>query len=102
IKKTYNLNNTPYPYPSGSWDSFISYVKSDSQVNTAGYRKKYGKLNFVNYLLTEQMHSHQTPDLWKTPHYPFHAIKEGASLFTNFLRDIDFDDELGLVSYDDY
>lgn len=102
IKKTYNLTNVPYPYPSGSWDSYISYVKSDSEVNTAGYRKKYGKLTFVNYLLTQQMHAHQTPTLWKTPHYPFHAIKEGASLFTNFLGELDFDDELGLVSYDDY
>src|SRR5690606_38960423 len=59
------------------------------------------KLNFVNYLLTQQGKHHQTPDLWKTPHYPFHAIKEGATLFTQFLEDLSFDDELGLVSYDE-
>lgn len=102
IKTSYGLNSVAYPYPSGSWDSYINYVKTDSTVNTAGFRKKYGKLNFVNYLLTQQLHNDQTPDLWKTPHYPFHAIKEGATLFTEFLDGLDFDDELGLVSYDDY
>jgi hypothetical protein len=102
IKKTYGLDTITYPYASGSWDDFIDYCKTDSQVNTAGYKKKYGKNNFVNYLLTQKMHHDQTADLWKTPHYPFHAIKEGATLFTEFLTDLQFDDELGLVSYDDY
>jgi hypothetical protein len=85
----------------GSWDSFISYCKSNSQVNSAGYKKKYGKLNFVNYLLTDQGKNYETPDLWKTPHYPFHAIKQGATLFTEFLDELAFDDRLGLVTYDE-
>lgn len=101
VKKVYGLNSIGYPYPVGSWDDFISYVKSDSSVNSAGYRKKYGKLNFVNYLLVNQGKANETPDLWKTPHYPFHAIKEGATLFTEFLDELSFDDELGLVSYDE-
>lgn len=101
IMKAYGLDDIPYPYPSGSWSSFISDSRS-SAVSSAGYRYKYGKLNFVNYLLTDQPQYHKTPDLWKTPHYPFHAIKEGATLFTQILDGLNYDDELGLVSYDDY
>jgi Flp pilus assembly protein TadG len=102
IKAAYGLNSITYPYPSGSWDSFISYCQTDSQINSAGYKKKYGKYSFMNYLMTQQPSHAQTPNLWKTPHYPFHAIKEGATLFTQFLDNLDFDDRLGLVSYDDY
>ena len=41
----------------------------------------------------------ESEDLWRTPHYPFHAIKNGASLFLQFLDDLDFGDEVGLVGY---
>jgi hypothetical protein len=40
--------------------------------------------------------------LWRAPHYPFHAVKEGATMFCGFLNDLDFGDELGLVSYGGY
>lgn len=102
VMKQFGLNAIAYPYPSGSWDAFINYCRNDSSVNTAGYRKKYGGLNFVNYLETQQPQNYKTPDLWKTPHYPFHAIKEGATLFCEHLGTIGFGDEIGLVSYDDY
>ncbi len=101
IITAYGLNSVSYPYSSGSWTSFINYCRSDSQVSNAGYKYKYGKLSFVNYLLTQQPNYSNTKDLWKTPHYPFHAIKEGATLFTEFLTDLSFDDRLGLVSYDE-
>lgn len=99
IKTRYGLNAITYPYASGSWDAFITYCQSDSTVNTAGYKYKYGALNFVNYLLTSQPMQSQTKDLWKTPHYPFHAMKEGATLFTEFLSGLEFGDELGMVDY---
>lgn len=101
VIKCYGLNSITYPYASGSWDAFITYCRNDSQVNTAGYKLKYGKLSFVNYLETQQPQYAKTKDLWKTPAYPFHAIKEGATLFCDFLTDLSFDDRLGLVSYDE-
>jgi hypothetical protein len=42
----------------------------------------------------------ETEDLWKTRHYPFHAIKQGHELLCQYLADLGFDDELGMVSYD--
>lgn len=88
-----------YPWASGSWDDFVSYCNSNSTINNNGYRYKYGGVNLVEYLLTSKQKQSQTKDLWKTPHYPFHAMKEGASLFTEFLTGLEFGDELGMVDY---
>ncbi len=54
----------------------------------------------MDYLLTQRPQHHLSEDLWRTPHYPAHAVKNGASLFLNFLDDLDFGDEVGLVIYD--
>jgi len=100
VKEAFGLDNINYPYQRGSWDEFINYcrynVPSDS-----GNRQKYGKLNFVDYVLTNRYHNYETEDLWKAPHYPFHAVKNGFSLFLDFLQDLDFGDEVGIVSYDE-
>ena len=100
IKEVYGLDSAAYPYPSGSWNSLFSHCRSNGDVRDAGYRYKYGGKNFVDYLLNSKPSKSQTPDLWKTPQYPFHAIKNGCTLFCDFLTDLDFGDELGLVSYD--
>lgn len=101
VKTAFGLNSVTYPYASGSWDAYIDYVRTDSTVNSAGYRRKYGGNTFVQYLLTQQVAKAKTKDLWKTPHYPFHAMKEGATLFTEFLEGLEFGDHLGLVDYAD-
>lgn len=101
VELAFCLDMTPYPYASGSWDDYIDYVRGDADVRDAGYRKKYGGMTFVNYLLENKNKNSQTADLWKTPHYPFHAVKNGLSLFLEFLSDLDFGDEVGLVTYDE-
>ncbi len=100
VKKYFCIDKIPYPYPTGSWDAYINYVRTSSQVRNSGYRKMYGGLTFVDYLLSRNPRHHNTPDLWKTPHYPFHAMKNGMSLFLEFLNDLEFGDHVGLVVYD--
>lgn len=78
------------------WEDYIKYVKNLSGT----YRKRYGYRTLVDYLLTQRPQHHLSEDLWRTPHYPAHAVKNGASLFLNFLDDLDFGDEVGLVIYD--
>jgi hypothetical protein len=56
----------------------------------------------MDYLQERRYLSSKSEDLWRTPHYPFHAVKEGASLFLDFLSELDFGDEIGLVSYGGY
>ncbi|MEO2048965.1 MAG: vWA domain-containing protein [Pirellulales bacterium] len=77
------------------WRSYIGYVKS----NGDSYKKRYGYYSLMNYLQEKRYSASNSEDLWRTPHYPFHAIKEGATLFLDFLDDLNFGDEVGLVSY---
>jgi Flp pilus assembly protein TadG len=79
------------------WEGYISYVK-----NLSGpYNKRYGYRTLLNYLMESREQNHLAEDLWRTPHYPFHAIKEGCSLFLDFLDELQYGDEVGLVSYAD-
>ncbi len=100
VKAAFGLNNISYPYASGSWDGFIDHCRTYGELTSRGYREKYGGMGLVNYILRYHSGYWQTKDIWKTRHYPFHAIKEGHELFCNFLSGLGFDDQLGMVSYD--
>ncbi|WP_417850533.1 pilus assembly protein TadG-related protein [Thalassoglobus sp.] len=99
VKQAFELTGS-YPYPGGSWDSFINHCRNGSELAANGYREMYGGLTWTDYTLRHQSGHWETPDLWKTRHYPFHAIKEGHFLFCNFLDKLGFGDQLGMVSYD--
>ena len=96
----FDLDDAPYPYPSGSWDEFVTYVRNDADVQNAGHQEMYGGIVFVHYLLEMQPRGYQTPDLWKTEHYPFHAVKVGVMELADYLNSLGFGDNLGIVSYD--
>jgi len=89
--------NTPSAYTSrAKWEGYINRVKYLGGT----YRKKYGYRTLMDYLQNSKPRNNDSEDLWRTPHYPFHGIKEGCSLFLQFLTDLDFGDEVGLVTYD--
>ncbi len=96
-------NGHPKSRPSEStsrsrWRDYINYVK-----NLDGpYNKKYGYRTLMNYFQEKRFYASNSEDLWRTPHYPYHAIKEGTTLFLDFLDEIGFGDEVGLVSYGAY
>jgi Flp pilus assembly protein TadG len=99
IKNTLGISNVPYPYPRGSWNEYISYVINDATINGAGYRKKYGYLTWVNYLLETRPMKSETPDLWKTSEQPITALKNGVSVLLSFLQTVASEDRLGLAVY---
>jgi Flp pilus assembly protein TadG len=79
------------------WKGYIDYVK-----NLSGpYNKRYGYRTLLDYLMESREQNHTAEDLWRTQHYPFHAIKEGCTLFLEFLGELQYGDEVGLVSYAD-
>lgn len=96
-----NSDGTPKNKPSNStsdtrWNGYIDWVKNHSN---ATYKKRYGYRTLMDYLQQNREAREESEDLWRTPHYPFHAVKNGASLFLSFLYDLDFGDEVGYVAY---
>lgn len=99
IKAYFGLNNVPYPYPQGSWDEYIDYVKTSSFVKAAGYRKMYGYLTLVNYWLEKRCKADETPVLWQVSEQPVKQLKEAVDVFFNYLSEVDTGDKVSLVIY---
>jgi len=96
-------NGTPKNSPSAStsnarWRAYIRHVRD--LPSSHSHRRRYGYRTLMDYLQKDKPRNTQSEDLWRTPHYPFHGIKEGCSLFLDFLTDLDFGDQVGLVTYD--
>jgi len=103
IKTALNLDNVPYPYPSGSWNSYISYCRSSSGYNkSAGYRYQFGHMNLINYWLEKKPSHSQTPDLWKVSAQPATAVKDAVGVFMDFIQEVQTDDRVGLTVYNAY
>lgn len=81
------------------WIAYIDYVRTDSSLNTQGYRKRYGYRTLMQYLMTSRPSNFQSEDLWRTPHYPFHAMKMGMDTFCDFMTDLSYGDNIGMVDY---
>lgn len=95
----YSSGNQKYK-PSNStsdslWKNYINFVKNKSGT----YRRRYGYRTLMDYLQEQRFARNRSEDLWRTPHYPFSAVKNGATLFFDFLTELDFGDEVGLVGY---
>jgi hypothetical protein len=95
-----NSNGTPKARPSNAasdtlWQGYINHVKNLSGT----YNRKYGYRTLMNYLQEQRFDPSQSEDLWRTPHYPFHANRNGFSLFMDFLTELNFGDEVGWVAY---
>ncbi|RIK72112.1 MAG: hypothetical protein DCC67_19705, partial [Planctomycetota bacterium] len=93
-------NGSPKPKTSNStsdalWKDYINYTKNLS----GSYKKKYGYRTLLSYLQDQRHDPAQSEDLWRTPHYPFHANRNGMTLFLDFLTELDFGDEVGWVAY---
>jgi hypothetical protein len=106
IKRGLGLTGVAYPYPVGSWDNFIEMCRDTSgsyyqaEVANKGYRRKFGMMLMIQYIMRFESGGWETPSLKQTRHYPFHSVKEGEQLFCDFLEELSFADHVGLVSYD--
>jgi hypothetical protein len=98
-RASFGLDSVPYPYPSGSWNSFIDYCRTNSANRDAGYRFQFGGMNLVNYWLEQQAAAHQTPDLWKVSAQPITAVKNAMSVFIAFMQEKETDDRVALAVY---
>jgi len=99
VKNQLGLTNEPYPYPSGSWADYINYVQGSSNLRYNGYKKEYGYLTFMNYLLERRRGRLQTPDLWQVSAQPITAVKDSVDIFLDFIEEIATEDRVGLSVY---
>ncbi|MGC3968224.1 MAG: VWA domain-containing protein [Pirellulales bacterium] len=99
IKSNFKLNTVSYPYPGGSWDEFIDYVQSDNDIQSAGYRNKYGMMTFLSYVLEKRCGADDTPGLHVTSEQPITALKDAVDVFLSFLSDNSTDDRVSLSIY---
>ncbi|MEA1950507.1 MAG: vWA domain-containing protein, partial [Planctomycetota bacterium] len=102
IKEALGLTNVQYPYPSGSWDSYIYYVKTSYNVYRAGYRRSYGYMTLINYWLEKKPKNSQTPDLWKANAQPIGAVKDTVDVFMDYIQEVDTGDRVALIIYNSY
>ncbi len=104
-----NGDGLPYNMPSESssrdkWRAYIRYVR-DNQSNRNAYksghpyRYRYGYRSLMDYFQEKKYRAKYTEDLWRTPHYPFHACKEGTTLLLEFMENLEFGDEVGIAVY---
>lgn len=93
------LSKVPYPYPQGSWNDYVNYVMSSSNLKNAGYQKDYGYLTLMNYWLDVQAAANRTPDLWKVSAQPITAVKDAVQVFLSEYQGIDSKDRVGLAIY---
>jgi hypothetical protein len=105
-----NTNGTPKSKPSNStsdslWGRYIDFVKNHPKTE---YRKRYGYRTLMDWLQQKSTNSFtprdrlNSEDLWRTSHQPMHALKKGTTLFLDFLDELDFGDEVGLVGYGEW
>lgn len=100
IKRVFGLDTVAYPYPAGSWEEYIDYVKTNSYVANAGYKKKYGYMTLINYWLEKRRMYAETPDLWKVRAQPIGAVKDAVSVFMEYINEVKTNDRVALVVYD--
>lgn len=100
IKTALGLDGVPYPYASGSWESFIDYGRSNSTNKNAGFRYKFGYANLINYWLEQKPSYYETADLWKGSAEPVTSVKDATAVFMDYIRSVDTNDRVGLVIYD--
>jgi hypothetical protein len=87
------------------WTKYVEFVKNHPN---ADYKKKYGYRTLMDWLQQKTTNSftprarNNSEDMWRTPHQPMDAVKKGTSMFLDFLTDLDFGDEVGLVIYGEW
>lgn len=97
IKLSLALTGVTYPFPSGSFDEYISFVQLDPGLLLAGYSNRYGYLTFIAYLMARHPSFAETPGLWKTPQLPLESIKISINNFINTYATSY--DRVGLVTF---
>ena len=101
-----------YPFDSGSWSSYVDYVKGTSAMTrewSPSYPDRFGDSNLqyrygiktvVNYALESKPTNSQTPEFADTPAEPMESVKEAVQLLVDTVYNLESEDQLSLEIYD--
>ncbi|MEJ7592926.1 MAG: vWA domain-containing protein [Planctomycetaceae bacterium] len=81
------------------WLAYVDYVRTSTNLSNQGYNKKYGYRTLCVYLMEYRTSNSKSEDLWRAPCYPFHGMKLGMNTFCEFMTDLSYGDNIGLVDY---
>lgn len=99
IKSYFGLASVTYPYAVGTWDDWITYVKTSSYIQTAGYRNKFGYMNLMNWWQEVHNSYAETRDLWKVHEQPVATLKDASATFFDFIQQVKTDDRVAFAIY---
>lgn len=99
IRQALGLTYVNWPWPQGSWSEYFEYVQTSSTVYAAGYRRRYGYLTLMDYLLVKQFGAARTPQLAAAREQPLAAVKDAVTLFLGYIGVDKTGDRVGLAAY---
>ncbi|MDA7950145.1 MAG: VWA domain-containing protein [Pirellulaceae bacterium] len=101
LKNHLGISHVSYPYPGGSWNEYIDYVRHQSTYNAqyANDRYKFGHTNLLHYWIEWRSSHSDTPDLWKAGIQPVEAVKDSVDVFAELIETAGTNDQLGLSIY---
>lgn len=94
-----------YPWASGSWDDYVSYVMSSStrmKQTDADLRYRFGLKTYVNYLLEWKPRHSQTADLYLTPEEPLYSVKGAVQTMIDEIIYLETNDHVSLETFGQY
>ncbi|MCG3136430.1 MAG: hypothetical protein HJJLKODD_00263 [Phycisphaerae bacterium] len=111
IEDTEMKSAVAYPYPSGNWYQFATYVRDDETTGdtnnnaNAGIQKfsslkfRFGAKHFTNFLLEIKEAASETDVTNYAYSYPLHLTKDALKVLMDDLVAIDSSDHIGLVTF---
>lgn len=99
VKRKFGLNSVAYPWPNGSWDGYIDYVQTDTYLNSASYRCKYGIMTLIHYQMAKYPTKTDSPNFYLTSEQPVTALKDAVDSFLAYLTANSTDDRVSLSIY---
>jgi hypothetical protein len=74
-------------------------VKTDSYINSAGYRYKYGYMTWLNYVMAKEGSAADAPGFHVASQQPVTALKDAVDVFLSYLQAHSTDDQVSCSIY---
>ena len=94
-----------YPFQSGSWSDYLSYVQSGTTQmarTDSNLRHQYGIKTVVNYLLEKKARHTYVPELAGTPEEPLFSVKNSVQAMIDEIISVGSPDHVSLETFGQY